>query len=99
MLEYIPFIGTFLREMVFGGSEIGSATLLVFYNLHTGIFPILLILIMAFHFWRVRKAGGVVVPKSDKEDNFVSTIPHLVAKEFVVAIVLIAFILLFSIII
>ena len=97
ILEYVPFIGTFLMEMVLAGKEVGSSTLLVFYNLHTGIFPILLILIMAFHFWRVRKAGGVVVPKSDKEDNFVSTIPHLVAKEFVVAIVLIAFILSLSI--
>ena len=97
ILEYVPFIGTFLMEMVLAGKEVGSSTLLVFYNLHTGIFPILLILIMAFHFWRVRKAGGVVVPKSDKEDNFVSTIPHLVAKEFVVAIILIAFILSLSI--
>ncbi len=98
MLEYIPFIGTYLMEIILAGKEVGGSTLLLFYNLHTGIFPILLILIMAFHFWRVRKAGGVVVPKSEKEDNFVSTIPNLVAKEFVVAIVLIAFIFSLSII-
>ncbi len=97
MLQYIPVIGTFLMEMILGSSEVSNSTLLIFYNLHTGIFPIMLILIMAFHFWRVRKAGGVVVPKDDKEDNFVLTIPNLVVKEFVVAIILIAFILLFSI--
>jgi quinol-cytochrome oxidoreductase complex cytochrome b subunit len=97
MLDYIPFIGTYLMEMVLAGKEVGNSTLLLFYNLHTGIFPILLILIMAFHFWRVRKAGGVVIPKSEKEDNTVSTVPNLVAKEFVVAIVLIAFIFSLSI--
>ncbi|MCB0751880.1 MAG: cytochrome b N-terminal domain-containing protein, partial [Ignavibacteriae bacterium] len=92
-----PFIGTFLMEIILAGKEVGNSTLLVFYNLHTGIFPILLILIMAFHFWRVRKAGGVVVPKSETEDNYVSTIPNLVAKEFVVALILIAFIFTLSI--
>ncbi|MCB0744603.1 MAG: cytochrome b N-terminal domain-containing protein, partial [Ignavibacteriae bacterium] len=97
MLEYTPFIGTFLMKIILAGKEVGNSTLLVFYNLHTGIFPILLILIMAFHFWRVRKAGGVVVPKSETEDNYVSTIPNLVAKEFVVALILIAFIFTLSI--
>jgi len=58
MLDYLPLIGTYIKELIIGGSEIGSATLLIFYNLHTGILPILLIFIMAFHFWRVRKAGG-----------------------------------------
>ena len=99
MLEYIPFIGIILREMLIGGSEIGNATLLIFYNFHTGILPILLIIIMAFHFWRVRKAGGVIVPPGGNESKFVSTIPNLVAKEFVVAIVLIAFILSLAILI
>jgi hypothetical protein len=52
---------------------------------------------MSFHFWRVRKAGGVVIPGGDtKESKMVTTIPHLVAKEFVVALVLTALILLLS---
>ena len=99
MLEYIPLVGTIIREMLIGGSEIGNATLLIFYNFHTGILPILLIIIMAFHFWRVRKAGGVIVPAGDDENKIVSTIPNLVAKEFVVSIVLIAFILSLAILI
>jgi len=98
MLEYIPLIGRILREVLIGGIEIGQATLLIFYNFHTGIFPILIILLMAFHFWRVRKAGGVIVPKDKQDGDIISTIPHLVAKEFVVALVLIAFIFLLSII-
>lgn len=99
MLEYIPLIGNVLKEIVIGGSEIGNATLLIFYNFHTGILPILLILILAFHFWRVRKAGGVIIPAGENKNRIVSTIPNLVAKEFVAAIVLIAFIILISLII
>jgi len=97
MLEYVPLIGDTLREIVIGGNEIGNSTILIFYNFHTAILPVALILIMAFHFWRVRKAGGVVVPQSEKEDNFVTTVPHLVAKEFVATIVLVAVILLFAV--
>jgi len=99
MLHYIPLIGTDIMEMVRGGKEVGASTLLIFYNLHTGIFPLILITIMAFHFWRVRKAGGVILPKQKDDENseFVTTIPNLVLREFVVALVLIAFILILSI--
>jgi quinol-cytochrome oxidoreductase complex cytochrome b subunit len=97
MLDYIPLIGSSLRELVLGGSEVGNSTLLLFYNLHTGIFPVLIIIIMSFHFWRVRKAGGVVIPGGKSDDSkMVTTIPHLVAKEFVAALVLIALILLLA---
>ncbi|MCK5086856.1 MAG: cytochrome b N-terminal domain-containing protein, partial [Melioribacteraceae bacterium] len=99
MLQYIPLIGTDIMEMIRGGEDVGASTLLIFYNLHTGIFPLLLIAIMAFHFWRVRKAGGVILPvqKDDENSQFVTTIPNLVLREFVVALVLIAFILILSI--
>lgn len=97
MLEYIPVIGTSVRELVLGGEEVGKSTLLLFYNFHTGILPVLLIVVMSFHFWRVRKAGGVVVPGGKNgETKMVTTIPHLVAKEFVAALVLIAVILLLA---
>jgi quinol-cytochrome oxidoreductase complex cytochrome b subunit len=96
MMEYIPLIGNALTEMVRGGHEVGASTLLLFYTLHTGIFPLLIILLMAFHFWRVRKAGGVVLPQSQEEKVFVPTIPNLVAREFVVALILIAVVFLLS---
>ncbi|MBI9070172.1 MAG: cytochrome b N-terminal domain-containing protein [Melioribacteraceae bacterium] len=98
MLEYIPIIGTGLMEILLGGKQVGSSTLLIFYNLHTGIFPILIILIMAFHFWRVRKAGGVVVPADKSENKMVPAVPNLVAKEFVVMLVLLAFVFLLALI-
>lgn len=96
MLTYFPVFGEELTRLVRGGNEVGSSTLLIFYNFHTAILPLLIVILMSFHFWRVRKNNGVVTsPESSKE--MVSTDPHLIAKELTVALVLIAFILLLSI--
>ena len=63
MLEYIPGIGAALQKVVRGGADIGPATLSNFYALHTALIPSGLIILMPFHFWRVRKAGGLVIPR------------------------------------
>ncbi|UCF30706.1 MAG: cytochrome b N-terminal domain-containing protein [bacterium] len=102
MLAYIPLAGNWLQEILRGGGEIGPATLVNFYTLHTTLLPILFVIFMPWHFWRVRKAGGVVLPKAEGgagEDNpeRVHTIPYLVVKEFAVALTLIAAIFLLSI--
>ena len=85
-----------LRQLLIAGDEINAQTLLIFYNFHTAVFPILILLLMAYHFWRVRKAGGIMLP-NDEEKNFVPTFPNLVYKEFVVALALLAVILIFSV--
>ncbi len=102
MLAYIPLAGSWLQESLRGGDQIGSATLVNFYALHTTVLPILFVIFMPWHFWRVRKAGGVVVPATEIEDSVekqerVHTIPHLVTKELAVALALIAIIFLFSV--
>jgi quinol-cytochrome oxidoreductase complex cytochrome b subunit len=63
MLGYVPGIGSWLQTAARGGPEIGSATMIDFYTFHTTLFPVLLILLLSFHFWRVRKAKGVVLPR------------------------------------
>ena len=118
MLQYFPVAGDQLMYFMRGGDEVGQATLLTFYNFHTGILPLTMILLMVYHFWKVRKAGGVVIPREDRSNqpvahhhleempkgqkgqagNYVPTIPHLIGRELVVALVLIAFIMLLSII-
>ena len=98
LLQYIPLIGNPLRETLLGGQEVGSVTLSNFFNLHTGIIPLLIIILMGFHFWRIRRAGGVIVPDSARDEPMVDTQPNLVAREFVVAMVLLAFVLAVSII-
>jgi quinol-cytochrome oxidoreductase complex cytochrome b subunit len=102
MLEYIPFIGGRLQEIIQGGNEIGPATLNIFFALHTAVVPVGLVILMAFHFWRTRKAGGLVIPRAPGEEIEekpirVTTLPHLLLRELVVALVLIAFVMVVSV--
>ena len=101
MLEYLPGIGSWLQNLVRGGSEIGPATLSIFFAIHTAVMPAGLLILMPFHFWRVRKAGGLVVPRTPAENpsnrgDSVPTIPNLILRELVVALVLIAVIMFIS---
>jgi len=97
MLSYVPIAGEWLQRTVRGGDEIGRATLITFYTLHTTVLPAVILVIMGFHFWRVRKAKGVVVPRApgdatDDRPEKVLGVPFLLLREFVVALVLVAFV-------
>lgn len=100
MLHYVPGVGDMLLHLFRGGNEVGPVTLLNFYNFHTAILPLIMVVLMVFHFWKVRKAGGVVVPggKINENKEYVSAIPDFVAREFVFALVLIALVLFISVI-
>jgi quinol-cytochrome oxidoreductase complex cytochrome b subunit len=103
MLEYIPGIGEWLQSLIRGGSDIGPATLSIFFAIHTAVIPACLLILMPFHFWRVRKADGLVVPRTPDEDpgsrgDSVPTIPNLILREVVVAVVLIAVIMVAAVI-
>jgi quinol-cytochrome oxidoreductase complex cytochrome b subunit len=54
-----PLVGGSLRFLLLGGSEIGQATLLRFYVLHVFVLPTLVLVLFAYHMWRVRKDGGL----------------------------------------
>jgi quinol-cytochrome oxidoreductase complex cytochrome b subunit len=101
MLEYIPGIGLWLQTLIQGGPEVGPGTLSNFYAIHTAILPAFLIILMPFHFWRIRKAGGLVIPRqplqgSGERGQSIPAIPNLLLREIVVALVLIAAVLVFS---
>ncbi|HEY9115962.1 MAG TPA: cytochrome b N-terminal domain-containing protein [Bacteroidales bacterium] len=96
MIGYFPVVGEWIAESIKGGQEITGSALINFYTLHTGVFPAAIVILMSYHFWKVRKAGGVVVP-ADVQKKFVPTIPNLVQREFVVALVSLAVIILLSI--
>jgi quinol-cytochrome oxidoreductase complex cytochrome b subunit len=102
MLDYFPLIGGMLKYQVLGGNQVGQTTLMNFYNFHTGILPLLLVILMVYHFWKVRKAKGVIlpdlVPGGGKRD-MVPVIPDLVRKELVTGLLLIAVVMIFSLLI
>jgi quinol-cytochrome oxidoreductase complex cytochrome b subunit len=96
MLSYVPWIGMRLQHVARGGADIGADTLVLFYTVHTSIVPALLVVLMSFHFWRVRKAGGVVVPppaageSEEAESGKVMFLPHLLVREVSLALVITA---------
>ncbi len=58
--------GGFFKELLLGAEEVGQPALTRFYLLHVMVLPILLAALLAVHFWRVRKDGGLARP-SDAE--------------------------------
>ncbi len=54
--------GGLQRLLLLGSDTVGPEALIRFYILHVMILPLVLVLLMAVHFWRVRKDGGVARP-------------------------------------
>ena len=69
MAGYVPLVGPALASLLRGGEEIGPATLGTYYALHTQWLPALLFAGAGFHFWRVRRAKGVVLPPDAARDE------------------------------
>jgi len=104
MLAYVPLAGPWLQELARGGEDLGAVALNNFYTLHTTIIPALFLLLLPWHFFRVRKAGGVVLPHRHDEElsepqERVNTLPDLVVRELSVALVLIAALAVFALLI
>ena len=51
--------GSDARFLLLGGRFVGEDTLLRFYVLHCVALPLAAALLIAVHFWRVRKDGGI----------------------------------------
>lgn len=97
IIGYFPLIGESLRTAVLAGNELNAETLRTFFTFHTAVLPFLLLLLVVYHFWRVRKAGGIMLPDTGEKNEMVPSMPNLVFKEFIVALVLIAVLFTFSV--
>ena len=51
-----------VRFQLLGGRFVGEAALLRFYILHCVFIPLVVAVLIAVHFWRVRKDGGISAP-------------------------------------
>ena len=99
MLEYVPLVGAALLRAARGGAEVGPSTLARFFVLHVAILPIALLLLLAFHFWLVRKVGGVILPsgvgdRASPRGVLVPTSPNLTQREGAAALVVTATVML-----
>lgn len=102
MLAYVPGVGETLQQIILGGEVIGPATVINFYATHTTVVPMLLVILMIWHFWKIRIVGGVVVPRDtgddpDAEMEYVRFKPDLLVREIAVALILIALVLVVAI--
>jgi len=102
MFGYIPICGLWLQELFRGGVEIGQATLANFFVLHVAFIPGTLLILLLWHFWLVRRAGGLVqVAQNDSEDipvQRVPTVPNLIVREAAVGLSLMAFVVVLAIV-
>lgn len=56
---YAPVFGDTMRVILLGGSDVGQNALIRFYGLHIILIPLIMILLISLHLWRVRKDGGL----------------------------------------
>jgi quinol-cytochrome oxidoreductase complex cytochrome b subunit len=101
MLDYIPVIGSDIKQWVLGGTEPGARTLTYFYAIHTAIAPTLLLFFVPYHFWRIRKANGLITPRSPEEVlpikvNMLPSMPHLIVRDVSMTLVVIATVLMIA---
>ncbi|HEY9856480.1 MAG TPA: cytochrome b N-terminal domain-containing protein, partial [Stenomitos sp.] len=57
-----PFVGPDIKFALLGGNMVGQGALIRFYVLHCIVFPLVVLILLAVHFWRVRKDGGIGDP-------------------------------------
>ncbi len=100
MFGYIPG-GDILKGLFVNSHGVSEKTLQLFFTLHTTGIPSLMILFMGIHFWKIRKAKGVVTSGLNllteaEKPVMVKTNPHLLLREAVATLILVAFIMVLS---
>ena len=65
----IPVFGESMRQFLLGGTLVDQNTLIRFYVLHVVFLPLMLIGILIWHMWRIRKDGGLAVVEQLREEN------------------------------
>lgn len=57
-----------VRFMLLGGTVVGQNALLRFYVLHCVALPLVVSILLAIHFWRIRKDGGISRPQASEPE-------------------------------
>lgn len=64
---YAPLVGKQMQFVLLGDTTVGQEALLRFYVLHVAVLPAVLVLLIAIHFWRIRKDGGLSRPAESEK--------------------------------
>ena len=98
LLDYLPLVGPALHNFALGGREVGQRTLDNFYAFHVALLPVILVLTLLYHFWRIRKDGGISqpAPEAGARVRYLTTLPHLVQRELAAGAAVAALLLLWA---
>ncbi len=69
IIRALPFLGDKVRFLLLGGHLVSENALLRFYVLHCVVLPLAAIVLIAVHFWRIQKDGGLTSTEKLREDN------------------------------
>lgn len=69
IISWVPALGRPIRFLLLGGNIVGENALLRFYVLHCVILPLAAVGLIAVHFWRVQKDGGLTVQDDDERKS------------------------------
>jgi len=83
-------IGMMIKHLLLGSDQIGNDALVRFYVLHCMLLPLLLVVFIGIHIWRIRKSGGLSHPDRIEpewlnglpENDMVQSIPNAFVREF-----------------
>jgi len=76
---YAPLVGNEIRFVLLGDYVVGQEALIRFYVLHVAVLPLLITLLVAVHFWRIRKDGGLSRPPGSDAPEAQGQYPEAVA--------------------
>ena len=89
LMDHVPWFGDGLKRLLLGGDSVGQAALSRFYMLHVAGLPALMIAVLVYHLWRVRKDGGLAVPAGAPVERRPAW-PHLVLREAILILLVLA---------
>jgi quinol-cytochrome oxidoreductase complex cytochrome b subunit len=69
MADAMPVVGDDIKFLLLGGTAVNENALLRFYVLHCVVLPLVLVVLVSVHIWRVRKDGGIYLGSPGKEER------------------------------
>jgi quinol-cytochrome oxidoreductase complex cytochrome b subunit len=68
LISAVPVLGARIRFLLLGGNTVNANALLRFYVLHCVMLPLIAVIFVAIHFWRIRKDGGIYSGESKRHE-------------------------------
>ena len=68
LISAVPLMGAKIRFLILGGNSVNANALLRFYVLHCVMLPLAAAVLVAIHFWRIRKDGGLYSGESRRHE-------------------------------